>query len=321
MASITRYKDRWRAQVSRRGVRDSRTFLTKRQAQRWAADREREIEDKGLLDGGALLSDVLARYAHEVSPSKKGVAWEQKKTRNLGDDRIGAIPIREVSAADIADWRDRRLREVAPATVNREMNLLSHVFQTARREWGMIASSPMADVARPKGMKPRSRTATDSELEAMQLVAGRRFETLMARTYAAFLFACETAMRAGEIASLSSETVDYDARVAHLFDTKNGEDRDVPLSGEALRILQSLPDQERLFNMTASQISSTFMRITKKAAIDNLTFHDSRRIGTTRLSKKLEVLDLARATGHKDVRILLDVYYKPDAAAMARMLD
>lgn len=321
MASVAKHGERWRAQVFKKGVRESKIFATKSQATRWAARREYEIEHAGEAASKALFRDVLERYTHEVSPKKRGVRWERIKAKNLGCDKIGAMQIGQIKPSDIADWRDRRLKEVQPATVNREMNLLSHVFQTARKEWGLIDRSPMTDVARPKGAKPRSRVATEHELQAMRLVAGPGHSSMTSRAYWAFMFACETAMRAGEIVGLSSKAVDYGSRVAHLSETKNGDPRDVPLSSEAVRILQALPDQERLFNMTPSQLSSAFMRLTKKAGVDGLTFHDSRRIGTTMLSKKLEVLDLARVTGHKDIRVLLEVYYKPDAAAMARMLD
>lgn len=40
MASITKHKGRWRAQVARKGVRKSRIFETKREAQDWAARQE-----------------------------------------------------------------------------------------------------------------------------------------------------------------------------------------------------------------------------------------------------------------------------------------
>ncbi|HZZ11382.1 MAG TPA: integrase, partial [Paraburkholderia sp.] len=43
MASITPYKDGWRAQISVLGERDSGTFRTQREAKAWAAAREHEI--------------------------------------------------------------------------------------------------------------------------------------------------------------------------------------------------------------------------------------------------------------------------------------
>jgi len=200
------------------------------------------------------------------------------------------------------------------------MNLLSAVLHKARREWGMIDKSPLTDVTRPKQPEPRYRRPTVAEMEAMRFVAGGDLSTMQARVYLAFEFACETAMRAGEIAGLTSEVVDYARRIAHLPKTKNGTARDVPLSSRAVSILQSLPDEKRLFNCTAEQISSNFTRIRKRANVEGLTFHDSRRHATSNLSKRLSPLELAKVTGHKDLKVLLEVYYQADAEELARKL-
>ena len=51
----------------------------------------------------------------------------------------------------------------------------------------------------------------------------------------------------------------------------------------------------------------------------HLHFHDTRHEGITRLAKKLEVLDLARMVGIRDLSILM-VYYKPTATEIAERL-
>lgn len=57
---------------------------------------------------------------------------------------------------------------------------------------------------------------------------------------AAFLFAIETAMRAGEIASLTWNNINFEKRTAFLPITKNGHSSTVPLSVKAIEILQHL---------------------------------------------------------------------------------
>jgi integrase len=56
-----------------------------------------------------------------------------------------------------------------------------------------------------------------------------------------------------------------------------------------------------------------------KAAIDDLHFHDFRHEAITRLSKRLHVLALARAVGHRDLR-MLQVYYNESASDLAEKL-
>lgn len=51
--------------------------------------------------------------------------------------------------------------------------------------------------------------------------------------------------------------------------------------------------------------------------IENLRFHDSRAAALTRLSRRMDVLKLARISGHKDLNQLLAAYYRDTAADVA----
>jgi len=265
-------------------------------------------------------ADVLTRYAREASDFKPSAIWENRRINWLKTQPFTRKAIGDLTPEDLATWRDSRLGEVASSTVGRDMNLISAVLHKARREWGLIDKSPLTDVSRPRQPQARHRRPTVAEMQAMRFVAGDDLSTINGRVYLAFEFACETAMRAGEIAGLTGEHVSFGRRVAHLPKTKNGSARDVPLSSRAVEMLQTLPDQERLFNVTAGQISSNFAKIRKRASVAGLTFHDSRREGTSRLAKKLHVLELARVTGHKDLKMLM-IYFEESAEELARKLD
>ena len=111
--------------------------------------------------------------------------------------------------------------------------------------------------------------------------------TVSARIGAALLFAIEMAMRAGEIAGLTWDRVDLDKRTARLIETKNGTKRDVPLSAEAIRLINQVrSDSDNIFNLTASQIDVNFRAAKARAMITDLHFHDSRHEAITRLAKK-----------------------------------
>jgi len=64
-----------------------------------------------------------------------------------------------------------------------------------------------------------------------------------------------------------------------------------------------------------------FRRARDNCGITDLHFHDSRREALTRLSKKVPVETLAKISGHRSLNILLNVYYRPDMAEIADMLD
>jgi len=82
-----------------------------------------------------------------------------------------------------------------------------------------------------------------------------------------------------------------------------------------------LPVCDPVFNITTVNADVLWRKLRDRAGVEGLHFHDSRRNATTKLASKLNVLDLAKATGHRDLKMLLNVYYKSDTADVARQLD
>lgn len=323
MAYIRRYRDKWRAEVDRNGIRKSRTFFSKRAAETWARKLEQDIIDgQHNPDSARTVADLLQRYEREVSRKKRGHKWEYDRIKMTLRYPIAKVPLTELSKRHIAQWRDDRLQAVSAASVRREWNLLNHAMNIAVREWEWLRENPMKSVQRPSPPPSRERVFTEDEIDRICYVAGLDDDakpvSTTQRVAAAFLFAIETGMRAGEIAALRPEHIDMEQRTARLLHTKNGHPRTVPLSQMAVRILQQLPAGH--FDLTPMQISSIFRKLRDRAMIEDATFHDSRHTAITRLAKKLDVLDLARMVGTRDLKMLM-VYYNEAAEEIARKLD
>tara|TARA_R110000868_G_scaffold109674_2_gene297934 strand:- start:1026 stop:1973 length:948 start_codon:yes stop_codon:yes gene_type:complete len=312
--------NRWRAEVARQGVRTSKVFPTKQAAKDWAARQEYLILNEKPKSETTLFRDALERYARTVSVTKRGARWEILRIERFQRDTFAAVAMSDLEPNIFAAWRDARVREVSPSTVNREMTLLSAVLTVARKEWGLIKSNPISDVRKPSKPPPRDRLISDSEFAALAKVAGDDLTNAMARTFHAFRFSIETAMRAGEVVGLEWDRVDIDRRVARLAMTKNGTAREVPLSSEAVRLLEALPRADPVFNLSSQTLDVLWRRLRGRAKIKDLTYHDSRHIAITRLSRKLDVLALARMVGHKDLR-MLQSYYNETAEELAKRLD
>jgi len=336
MASIAKLGRGWRAQIAIKDVRESKVFSTKAEAVSWAAKRETEIRDGAAtgIQKGKTLDDAFRRYEKEVSVHKRGHRQEVLRMAAIGRTVISGIALQEMKLADITSdvlgrWRDHRLTvdKVLGSSVNRDLNLLSHVFASASKEWKWIATSPTTDVRRPADPPPRDRLYSDDEIERICFALGfDQAQTELAttgyeRTAVAFLFAIETAMRAGEICRLTA--ADIIGRTATLHQTKNGTKRAVPLSRRALELLALLPavpTGEPIFATTAASLDALFRKAKSRAMIEGGTFHDTRHLAITRLAKKLNVLDLARMVGHRDLR-QLQVYYNEAAESIASRLD
>jgi integrase len=330
MASIVRAGSGWRAFVAIGGIRKSKRFDGKAAASDWANKIERQLRDgdESSSATGRTLADAMERYERDVTPTKKGARWESiRLAKLLRDRKLVDVRLSKLSPADIAAWRDRRLKEVSSASVAREMNLIGTVLTQARKEWRWISASPITDVRRPKEPPPRERRITPKEIELIVLVTGYRADTapksVSARVGAAFLFAIETAMRLGEICGLRWRDVDFDSRVATLHDTKNGSKREVPLTIAAAGILGQLRElrgkEEFIFGLDPENTSALFRKWRLAAGIKDMTFHDTRHEAITRLSKKMDVLALARMVGHRDIRNLM-IYYNESAADIAKGL-
>ncbi len=320
MATFRKQNSGYRAEVARKGRRKSKVLPTLQQAKDWAARAEFEILHSDKVAAQTPFGDVLDRYAREVSPAKKGHRWEVVRLEKIQRDKIACISLGELNPKDLADYRDRRLREVTGASVRREMVLLSSVFNVARKEWGLMSENPLQDVRKPPQSAARDRLPSAEEIERMLYVASGDLTKATARAFHAFLFAGETAMRAGEIVGLTWDLVDLDRKVATLPVTKNGTSREVPLSSAAIELLRDLPKQDPVFGLTSRQLDVLFRKSRDTAGVDDLTFHDSRHYAITRLAKKLDVMDLARMVGHRNLSQLL-TYYNESAENLAQLLD
>lgn len=330
MAYYRKRSGGWRAEIEKNGVRDSDTFPTKAQAVAWATAREAEIIAgiRGDLPK-KFVFEALQKYSEEVSVNKKGEKWEviriAKFKRDLAfKDKI----ISEVDQTDIAAWRDGRLKQVAPSTVNREWNLLHNVFQIARREWRWLKELPFVDVGRPKNPRPRKRRVLPAEMKAMCDKLGysddHAISTKRQEVALAFQLGIESGMRMGEIIALHPSRIDIERRVVHLAETKNSDSRDVPLSVRAAYLLGKIDGRDPVFTVSARTLDNLFREardaIAKKMpAIESLHFHDSRHEACTRLAQKLSVLELARVIGHRDLKSLL-IYYNPTVEELASKL-
>lgn len=331
MAHLKKTKSGWRAQVDRRGVRDSGNFPTKAAANAWATEVEAEI-----LAGARskwprkTVADALNRYDAEVSPTKKSGTFE--KHRLLAVQKhfpaLASKLISEVKPADLAEWRDKRLTEVTPGSVQRDVNLLRNVWTVAAREWGWCPEpSPWRSLKLPGDNQPRDKLIHWTEarriLRRCGYVSGRPPASGMQEVAWAFLIALRTAMRAGELMGLTGGSVDLTRRVVRLDDHKTvgtvGK-RLVPLTPNGVRLLAKIHKPGRLFSISPASLDTLFRRARDQVLIEDITFHDSRAAALTHLSRKVDVLTLSRISGHKDLATLLRAYYRESAEQVAARL-
>lgn len=316
----------WRVQIEIRGVRDSFTAPTKRDATEWAAKRATEIRAMTTGKAGTVktLRDALRRYAEEVSPTKRG---ERAEIIRLQAFERQALPLTrtmdKLTTADLVLWRDSRLAVNARGSVLRDMTLLGSVLETARRDWQWIDVNPMREVRRPANPDHRQRVISGAEVRGMLRALGYGWpvRTVSQSVAACFLLALSTGMRAGELCGL--RWVDVKGDYVTLPMTKNGTSRDVPLSTVARKIIERMRgwDDALVFGLKAQTLDAMFRKYRDRSGLSGFTFHDTRHTAATRLarSRRVDVLELCRMFGWKNPKMAM-VYFNPTASQIAARL-
>ena len=136
-------------------------------------------------------------------------------------------------------------------------------------------------------------------------------------------FSIETAIRQGELLKLALKQINCADRTMNLTDTKNGDDRVVPLSEKAYLILKSQITRidGRIFPMTKDSLKFWFKQAKQRAKIKDLRWHDLRRHTCSLLFEKgLSVPEVQVLSGHRDPRVLLDTYTKLDPKKIVKKL-
>ncbi len=322
MATVDRRGKKWRAQIRRKGHPAlCKTFRTQGAAWAWVEKIEPEVLAGRFNLDQHTVGEALERYRKEISPRKRGARWEDLRLTAIQRHPIASRRLAQLTADDLTRWGNDRLtgahgKPVQGSTVRREMNLWDSVLETARKVWKWLPANPMRDVDRPQEPRPRRRGVRDSEVTTMgEHLTG----PLGHEVHLAFRLGIETAMRAGEMMTLERPQIDLRARVAHLLKTKNGDERDVPLFPAALKIVKGLlaDGRQRLFTVDNASRDALFRKARTAAGIENLHFHDSRSEGISRLSKRMDVLELAAIVGHRDPKSLM-FYYRATASEIAR---
>lgn len=309
MATITKRKNsKWQAKIRRHGLKTlSKTFSTKSMAVQWAREIESQI-DKGAFESTAaaentLFPEAIHKYWIEVVIFQKSsditIYVLNKMILYFSQYRII-----DVSTLVIKQYKEERSKTVSGDTVRKELLLLKRIFEYAMNEWQihLPKGNPVSPIALPKKSKSRERRLEVGEYQRL-IQEAQRYGSLIADIID---FAIETGMRRGEIIKLSSNELNISKRTILIIDTKNGENRLVPLSTKALSILirqQKIGDT--IFNIRGDSIGQAFRRITKRAELIDLRFHDLRHECASRLFEKgLQIMEVAAITGHKDLSML-----------------
>ena len=306
MSNVRKRGNSWTAQVRIAGWRSfTKTFKKKTDAIAWSVHLEDKLRNASVptivADSKVTLSELVIRYAEEIAPSHKSSVPETYRLRAIARSWIGELDIRYLNKQQFSQYQKDRLEKVSVASVHAELSLIKRVLDTAIKQWGYdIVENVIKTMKYSKGNVSRTRRLDADEKD--RIIAAAK---LQRNEYICSIieFAIETGMRRSEILKLKWCDINFHTGFASLFDTKNGEDRKVPLTLKCIQLLNQLSrSHEHVFPISATCLNQAWRRAVRKAEIKDLRFHDLRHEAVSRFFEMgMNIVEVALISGHKDV--------------------
>ncbi len=193
-----------------------------------------------------------------------------------------------------------------PATMNRQLALLKHMFSLAVRE-GWLERNPVSLVKFQRENNARDRVLDPDEFAQLQKHSAPHLQAMN-------LCAYQTGMRLGEILGLTWDRVDFKLGFIQLRaeDTKTDEGRIIPLTPELTGLLKNLYkvrylQEDHVFlvkGRSVSSVQTAFNAACRRADIHGFRFHDFRHTAVTNMRRAgIDHLTIMRITGHKTMDV------------------
>jgi integrase len=305
-------KDNWES-VGRVGE------VTKAVAQRREEEIKRKIR-RGLYEyeDDITLSDLEHDYIKYVEETK------QLRTSKKRKEQLKTLKayfqdntLNRITPGDIDDYKSFRLKNVKPATVNRELATLRHIFNLAKRNKKFYGDNPVSIAGLLREDNNRDRVLTLDEEERLMTECADHLRSIL-------ITALNTGMRKSEILSLTWNDVDFDNNlfIINASNNKSKKTKRIPINSYLKTMLlelklKSQAVNEYVFlgddNKPLKDIKTAFKNACRRAKIVGLRFHDLRHTaGTRMLESNVNIVAISEILGHSSIDITKRRYLHPD---------
>jgi integrase len=214
MATIRRRGDRYHVQIRKIGHSPvTKSFSDRKTAETFAKDTESRME-RGVFQDSCLaekttLSDLLDRYESEILPGKKG-SYKEQRSLTLLKRELGAYTLAQIQPFLVSKYVRKRLEAVKPVTARRELSILSHALNSAKKYFGIYLphGNPVSRMSLPKN--PRGRERRISPAEETAILEALAYNPAMR---CLVTFAIETGMRRGELVNMRWDHINWKAQM------------------------------------------------------------------------------------------------------------
>ncbi len=253
-----------------------------------------------------MMDKFLKVYAPKVSSNMQRSYTTSLKHLNpfFGESNLLSISPKMVSRYKVL----RNDEGAAPASVNRELSMLSKAFNLAIKEWEWLKDNSASSVPKEKENNERDRWLTKDEEKEILENSPEWLRDII-------IFALNTGLRLQEFLSLEWSRVNLVCRTILIKETKNGSPKTLPLNKIALDVLnqrskvKSIKNDYVFFNSNGKKINphvlrTSFYTVLEKVGVENLWLHDLRHTFATRLAQAdVDLYKISKLLGHKDIKM------------------
>jgi integrase len=235
---------------------------------------------------------------------------------------FGEHKLSDITPKDIDDYKQSRLADVAPATVNRELEVLRHLFNLAERWKKFFGKNPVSQAGLLQLNNQIERILTPEEEERLLACSPPHLRAIL-------ICALNTGMRKGEIISLKWSNVDLENNIITLehINTKSKKARRIPVNSKLRKTLleQKLKSGSSGYVFLSSSGSPYKRQDSLKqafggacrragAGIEGLRFHDLRHTAATRMVESgAKIVAISRILGHADLKTTMRYAHPEDS--------
>ena len=248
----------------------------------------------------------MARYLTERAVLKAPKSYlRDRQALNHLLPLFGETVLAGITPKLLAGYKtQRRIEKAAPATINKELQLVRHAFNIALREWEWCRENPMHRVSMEPVRNEVDRWLTANEEEHLLASSSPWLREMIG-------FALHTGMRQGEILNLQWQDVDFVRGVLLVMQSKNGTRRTIPLNTTVYELLAAKqttmgPLRGPVFTtplgneLQVRYLAREFCEARNRAGIPDFRFHDMRHTFATRLVQRgVDLYKVQRLLGHK----------------------
>jgi integrase len=297
----------------------------KRLAETVLKKRKVEIAEGKYLDKRQIprctFSELADLYLPWAKVNHRGYVGTRSRVEHFRRE-FGTRQLRDITPLLVDGYVSRRALLRKPATVNRDLVVLRHMFQKAL-EWGKALDNPVTHQKALRAHNRRLRYLSHEEIGQLLDCADDVLSPVL-------ITALHTGLRRGELFALTWQDVDFTLGMVRVVHAKNGERREIPMTNTLRGTLQQLPrhlSSDHVFPGKTGRglvdIRKRFARALREAKIEGFVFHDLRHTFASHLVMAgVDLMTVKEFLGHKDIKMTLRyAHLAPDykRAAISRL--